>query len=84
VQDLRDRTGWADWVPLNREAVQINSVVEATANLATGYDRPEDLEIGTSTGDDKRATTFCMQSLRAKIELLRSTSGPAAGLGRHA
>lgn len=45
-----DRTGGAVWVPLDREAVQVNSDAEAAAAGATGYNRPEDVEIATSTG----------------------------------
>lgn len=45
-----DRTGEAVWVPLPREAVQVDSDAAAAAVGATGYARPEDVETGTSTG----------------------------------
>lgn len=45
-----DRTGSAEWVPLDRKAVEVNSDAEAKAKGATGYNRPEDVEISTSTG----------------------------------
>ena len=43
--DLGDRTGPAAWVALDGTASGVNSDVEATAKGATGYGRPEDLEI---------------------------------------
>jgi uncharacterized protein len=45
-----DRTGRATWVLLDREAVKLDSDAEATRVGATGYGRPEDVEIATSTG----------------------------------
>lgn len=39
------RTGRARWVALDRDAVQIDSDVEAIAKGATGWGRPEDIEI---------------------------------------
>lgn len=48
-----DRTGEAEWVPLNRSQVQINAVDAAAAVAATGYNRPEDVEIATSTGNNR-------------------------------
>jgi hypothetical protein len=48
-----DRTGEAEWVPLDRDAVRVDANAAALAAGATGYNRPEDLEIGTSSGDDK-------------------------------
>jgi len=54
TQDLGDRTGNGVWVALDRAAVQVNAVDEAAAKGATGYANTEDVEIGTSTGSDKR------------------------------
>ena len=54
TEDLGDRTGNGVWVALDRAAVQVNAVDEATAKGATGYAATEDIEIGTATGDDKR------------------------------
>lgn len=45
------RTGDAVWVPLDRDNVQINSDAEAIAAGATGWGRPEDIEISTSAGN---------------------------------
>jgi secreted PhoX family phosphatase len=44
-------TGEAEWVPLDRTAVQVNATAVATAAQATTYNRPEDVELGTSTGN---------------------------------
>ncbi|HEY7396175.1 MAG TPA: alkaline phosphatase PhoX [Gemmatimonadaceae bacterium] len=54
VDDQGDRTGVGEWVALDRDAVVINSQTEAQVKGATGYARPEDIEIGTSTGNDLR------------------------------
>ncbi len=40
-----DKTGTATWIPLDREAVQINARTAALAAGATTYGRPEDVEI---------------------------------------
>jgi uncharacterized protein len=46
-----DRTGEAEWVPLDANAVKIDASAAADAVGATGYNRPEDVEIATSTGN---------------------------------
>lgn len=46
-----DRTGEAVWVPLDAAAAALDSDAEATRVGATGYGRPEDVEIFTSTGN---------------------------------
>jgi hypothetical protein len=48
-----DRTGEAEWIPLDRNAVQIDASAAADAVGATGYNRPEDVEIATSTGSNR-------------------------------
>jgi uncharacterized protein len=47
------RTGEAVWVPLDRAASRINSDAEAIRVGATGWGRPEDVEIATSTGNNR-------------------------------
>jgi len=47
-----DRTGLFAWVPLPRAAVQIDASAAADLVAATGYGRPEDLEIATSSGNN--------------------------------
>jgi uncharacterized protein len=46
------RTGAAVWVPLDRALSQVNSDQAAVAAGASGWGRPEDVEIGTSTGNN--------------------------------
>jgi secreted PhoX family phosphatase len=46
-----DRTGEAEWIPLDRNAVRIDAAAAADAIGATGYNRPEDVEMSTSTGN---------------------------------
>lgn len=48
-----DRTGIAEWIPLDRTAVQIDASAAADAVGATGYGRPEDVEIATSSGNNR-------------------------------
>jgi hypothetical protein len=45
-----DRTGGAEWIPLDRNAVKIDASAAAGSVGATGYNRPEDVEMATSTG----------------------------------
>ncbi|HEV7387895.1 MAG TPA: alkaline phosphatase PhoX [Gemmatimonadaceae bacterium] len=45
-----DRTGEGEWIPLDRNAVQIDAAAAADAVGATGYNRPEDVESATSSG----------------------------------
>jgi secreted PhoX family phosphatase len=47
-----DRTGEAEWIPLNRTAVKVNANAAAALVGATGYNRPEDVEIATATGNN--------------------------------
>ena len=48
-----DRVGDAEWIPLDRTAVQVDANAAALAAGATGYNRPEDVEIATSTGSNR-------------------------------
>ena len=50
VLDAASKTGPAVWVPLDRAQSEINSDASAIAAGATGWARPEDLEINTNTG----------------------------------
>jgi secreted PhoX family phosphatase len=53
VNATGDRTGEAEWIPLDRAAVQVDAQATALAAGATGYNRPEDLEIATSSGNNR-------------------------------
>jgi hypothetical protein len=50
---LNDRTGPAVWEPLDLDPVTFDSDAAAQAAGATGWDRPEDIEIGLSTGSSR-------------------------------
>lgn len=50
---LSGRTGEAEWVKLDLDPVTFDSDAAAQAVGATGWDRPEDVEIGTSTGNSR-------------------------------
>lgn len=79
VTDLGNRTGWADWVALDRQAVLVNSVAEAAAKGATGYARPEDVEIGTSTGNDRRGNHRLFVAITGEDRVLSVDLDPAGG-----
>jgi uncharacterized protein len=76
TQDAGDRTGTGVWVPLDRNAVQANSVAAATAMGATGYNRPEDLEIGTSTGSDRRGNDILYAAITSEDRVLAIQLNP--------
>lgn len=40
-----DGTGAFAWIPLDRDAVKVNARAEAAAKGASGYERPEDVEV---------------------------------------
>jgi hypothetical protein len=51
VLDAGTRTGAAEWVPLDRDLSQVNSDIAAIQAGATGWARPEDIEINTASGN---------------------------------
>ncbi|HEY9229557.1 MAG TPA: alkaline phosphatase PhoX [Gemmatimonadaceae bacterium] len=79
VQDQGDRTGYGVWVALDRNAVVLNSQAEATAKGATGYVRPEDLEIGTSSGDDKAGNDILFAAITGEDRVLAIDLDPKGG-----
>jgi hypothetical protein len=70
VEDLGDRTGWGEWVRLNRDSVKIDSDAQADKVGATGYARPEDLEIGTSTGSDRRGNHILYAAITSENRVI--------------
>ncbi len=76
VEDLGDRTGWGEWVALNRDSVLINSDAVADAAGATGYARPEDIEIGTSTGNDLRGNNVLYAAITGENRVLAIDLNP--------
>lgn len=70
VEDLGDRTGWGEWVKLDRDSVKIDSDAQADKVGATGYARPEDLEIGTSTGSDRRGNNILYAAITSENRVI--------------
>ena len=65
------RTGPAIWIPLNRQAVQVNSDAPAIAAGATGWGRPEDIEMATSTGNNGGGGTILYVAITSEDLVLR-------------
>ena len=68
---MHSRTGDAVWVPLDREEVQVNSDAAAITAGATGWGRPEDVEISTSGGSTKGGHVMYRQRARPRLWVLR-------------
>src|SRR5688572_19414202 len=66
-----DRTGEAIWVPLDRALVQIDADVAATQAGATGYARPEDVEMATSTGSSRGGSNILYVAVTDEHRVLR-------------
>jgi hypothetical protein len=71
VVSTGDRTGEAIWVPLDRQAVQVDADAAATAVGATGYGRPEDVEIATSTGNSRGGSNILYVAITNEHRVLR-------------
>jgi uncharacterized protein len=70
VLDATSRTGEAVWVPLDRSLVQINSDLAAVQAGATGWGRPEDMEIvNLATGGEVMFVAATSEDLVLRIEL---------------
>ncbi len=65
-----DRTGEAQWVPLDRASVQVDSDVAAQAVGATGYARPEDVQTGLSTGNTHNGTNVLYVAITGENRVL--------------
>jgi hypothetical protein len=65
------RTGAAIWVPLDRQAVQVNSDAAAIAAGATGWGRPEDVEIAMSTGNSAGGASIMYVASTSEDLILR-------------
>jgi sugar lactone lactonase YvrE len=83
VEDLGDRTGWAEWVPLDGDLARVDSDSAAALAGATGYARPEDVETAASTGDDRRGGRMLYVAVTSEHRVLaidlRAGTGPRAG-----
>ena len=83
VNDLGDRTGDAIWVPLDRALVQIDADVAATGAGATGYARPEDVEIATSTGSNRGGANVLYVAVTDESRVLRVDLRESEGGSQH-
>jgi len=72
------RTGEAVWVPLDRAAVQVNSDAEAIAKGATGWGRPEDVEINTNVGNTRGGQVMYVASTSEDLVLRIELNGDRA------
>ena len=73
------RTGAAEWMPLDRAAAQVNSDLEAIRVGATGWGRPEDVEIETRGGVQSMYVTSTSERLVLRVVLL----GDAASVSNY-
>lgn len=72
------RTGPAVWVELDRAAVQVNSDAAAIAAGATGWGRPEDVEISTSGGTTRGGQIMYVASTSEDLVLRIELDGDRA------
>ena len=79
-----DRTGDAEWIPLDRAAVQIDASAAADAIGATGYGRPEDVETATSTGNNHGGTNVLYVAITSEHRVLEIDLREPAGGSAHA
>jgi hypothetical protein len=70
TQATGDRTGLAEWVPLDRAGVQIDASAEADKVQATGYGRPEDVEIAASTGSSHGGADMAYVAITSEHRVL--------------
>jgi secreted PhoX family phosphatase len=82
VEPTGDRTGEAIWVPLDRDAVQVDADAAATAVGATGYTRPEDIEIATGPGSNRSGNNVLYVAVTGEHRVLRvELREPGGGAG---
>lgn len=79
-----DRTGDAEWLPLDRAAVQIDASAAADAIGATGYGRPEDVETATSTGNNRGGANVLYVAITSEHRVLEIDLREPAGGSDHA
>jgi hypothetical protein len=70
TQPIGDRVGAAEWIPLGREAVQVDASAAADQVQATGYGRPEDVEIATSTGNNRGGANVAYVTITSEHRVL--------------
>jgi secreted PhoX family phosphatase len=67
---IGDRTGEAQWIALDRAAVQVDASAAADLVQATGYGRPEDVEMGTARAGHN-TTNYFFVSITSEHRVLR-------------
>lgn len=70
TQSTGDRTGEAAWIDLPRAAVEIDASAAADLVGATGYGRPEDVEIATSTGNSHGGANILYVAITSEARVL--------------
>ena len=83
VVPIGDRTGEAVWIPLDRTLVTIDADVAATLAGATGYGRPEDVEMATSTGNNPGGSHVLYVAVTDEHRVLRIDLREPAGGSEH-
>jgi uncharacterized protein len=83
VTPTGDRTGGAIWVPLNTAAAALDSDAEATRVGATGYGRPEDVELATSTGNNRGGANIMYVAITSEHRVLGIDLREPAGSSDH-
>lgn len=84
VAPTGDRIGEAVWIPLDRAAVQIDADAAATAAGATGYGRPEDVEMATATGNNRSGSNILYVAVTDESRVLRIELREPNGSDEHA
>ena len=84
VTPTGDRTGEAVWLPLGREAVQVDADAAATAAGATGYTRPEDIEMASATGNNRGGSNILYVAVTGENRVLRIDLREPEGGSDHA
>lgn len=79
-----DRTGEAVWLPLDREAVQVDSDAAAASVGATAYSRPEDVELAASTGNSHDGSNVLYVAITGEDRVLAIALREPAGGAAHA
>lgn len=83
VASTGDRTGEAAWIPLDRTLVTIDADQAATLVGATGYGRPEDVEMATATGNNRGGGNVLYVAVTDESRVLRIDLREPAGDGEH-
>ena len=84
VAPTGDRTGHAVWIPLDRTLVTIDADQAATLVGATGYGRPEDVEMATSTGNNRGGANVLYVAVTDESRVLRIELREPKGRSEHA